>query len=80
MTDATTKKPLRVSVDGTAGPYILVPGEQLAEVERLLRSHGVRCWTDGNAISLNDAPAVGVINLGRRGNAVAVQSLLDAHP
>ncbi len=78
MADAATKKPLRVSTDGTAGPYILVPVSQLDEVQRLLDTRGFRYWVEENAISLNGAPEIAVINLGRGGDASAVQALLDS--
>jgi hypothetical protein len=78
MTDVTTKKPLRVSTDGTAGPYIRVPVSQLDEVRRLLDSRRIDYWVEENAISLDGAPEVAVINLGRRGDAAAVQAVLDS--
>jgi hypothetical protein len=78
MTDATTKKPLRVSTDGTAGPYIMVPVIQLDEVRGLLDSRRIGYWVEEEAISLNGAPEVAVINLGRGADAAAVQVILDS--
>ena len=78
MTDVTTQKPLCVSTDGTAGPYIMVPVSQLDEVRRLLNGRRIGYWVDENAISLNGAPEVTVINLGRSGDAAAVQAILDS--
>jgi hypothetical protein len=80
MTDTMTQKPLRVSTDGTAGPYIMLPVNQLDEVRRLLDSRHVGYWVEENAISLNGAPETAVINLGRGGNAATVQDLLDSVP
>ncbi|MEI8371483.1 MAG: hypothetical protein WCJ35_01480 [Planctomycetota bacterium] len=77
MTDTTTKKPLRVSTDGTAGPYIEVPVSQLDEVQRLLDSRHIGYWLDEHVISFNGAPEEAVINLGRGGDAAAVQAILD---
>ncbi|HEY8667701.1 MAG TPA: hypothetical protein VIL86_13630 [Tepidisphaeraceae bacterium] len=77
MTDATTQQPLRVSTDGTAGPYIMVPVSQLDEVKRLLDDRRIRYWVEENAISWDGAPYVAVINLGREGDADAVQTILD---
>jgi hypothetical protein len=77
MTDATTQQPLRVSTDGTAGPYIMVPVSQIDEVKRLLNDHCIRNWVDENAISVDGGPYISVINLGREGNAQAVQAILD---
>ena len=42
MTDATIKKPLRVSTDGTAGPYIRVLVSQLDHIRQLLDRRGIR--------------------------------------
>jgi hypothetical protein len=78
MTDATTQQPLRVSTDGTAGPYILVPLSQLNEVKRLLDDQRIRYWVEENAISLDGAPYIAVINLGREGAVDAVQTILDS--
>ena len=78
MTDATTHQPLRVSTDGTAGPYIMVPMSQLDEVKRLLDDRCVRYWVEENAISWSGSPYIAVVNLGRTGDADAVQSILDA--
>lgn len=78
MTDATTQKRLSVSTDGTAGPYIMVPVSQLDDVKAILTRHRVRYWVEENAISLNGAPEIAAINLGRGANATAVQDILDS--
>jgi hypothetical protein len=78
MTDITTNSPLHVSTDGTAGPYIMVPVSQLDEVRRLLDSHSIVYWVEENAISVDGAPEIAVIDLGRGGDAAAVQTLLDS--
>jgi hypothetical protein len=78
MTDATTQKALRVSTDGTAGPYIMLPVSQLEDVRRLLDSRHIGYWVEENAISLDGAPEIAVINLGRGGNAASVQVVFDS--
>jgi hypothetical protein len=78
MTDTITKKPMRVSTDGTAGPYIMVPVSQLDDLRRLLDGRGVRYWVEEHAISLNGGPETTVVNLGREGDARAVQAILDS--
>ena len=80
MTDAATNQRLRVSTDGTAGPYIMLPVSQLDDVRKLLDSRGISYWVGENAISLNGAPEIAVINLGRAGDALGVQTLLDSAP
>lgn len=77
MIDVITKKPLSVIPDSRAGPYIRVPATQLKQVEELLSKNGISFWTDENIISFDGRPAVGVINLGRRGDAHHVQAVLD---
>ena len=78
MTDTTTQKPLRVSTDGTAGPYIMLPVSQLDELRQILDSRRIGYWVGENAISLDGAPEVVVVNLGRGGDAAAVQAILDS--
>jgi len=80
MNDTTTNKPLSVSQDGTAGPYIMVPVAQLDEVCRLLDGQRVRYSVVENAISLDGEPEVAVIDLERSANAEAVQQILDSVP
>ncbi|MBI2823380.1 MAG: hypothetical protein HYX69_01675 [Planctomycetia bacterium] len=77
MIDAKTNKPLHVSTDGTAGPYIMVPRSQLEELKQLLNNHSVPYWVDEDAISLDGAPAIAVVNLGRGTDADAIQGILD---
>ena len=77
MIDTSTKKPLYVSRDGNAGPYIMVPVQQIDEVRTLLDAYRIPYWVDENAISLDGKPEVTVINLGHRADAAAVQDILD---
>ncbi len=77
MIDAITRNPLRVSTDGTAGPYIMVPVSQLDEVRQLLEKNRIRCWVEEDVISLNGAPEVAVVNLGPVADVTAIQAILD---
>jgi len=77
MTDISTNKPLIVSTDGSAGPYIMVPLDQLDDVRRALDENNIRYWVDEAAISMNDKPFIATVNLGRAGDAGAVQAILD---
>lgn len=56
----------------------MVAVSQLGEVKRLLESKRIRYWIEENAISWEGAPYVAVINLGRDGDADAVQAILIA--
>lgn len=77
MIDIRTEDQLRVSTDGTAGPYIMVPVSQLEDTQRLLDDRSIKFWVDEDVISLNGAPEVAVINLGRGADAQAIQAILD---
>jgi hypothetical protein len=80
MIDTTTRQPLYVSTEGDAGPYIMVPVDQLKRVIPLLDTHKVPYWVDEEAISLDGKPEVAVINLGKGSNPATVQGLLDSIP
>jgi hypothetical protein len=78
MKDVATKKSLYVSSDGAAGPYIMVPVCRLDDLRQLLDRHRVPYAVDEDAISLNGAPELAIVNLGRGGDAKGVQKLLDS--
>lgn len=78
MTDTATGRPIRVSTDGTSGPYIMVSVQLLEKVRRLLVEHDVPHWVDHQAISVDGRPPVTVINLGRKVDYRRAQDLLDA--
>ena len=77
MIDEMTKDGLRVSTDGIAGPFLMVPVTQLDAVLAVLNRHKVRYWVDADAISLDNEPATTVINFGRAGEAVRIQAIVD---
>ena len=78
MIDTTTRTPLRVSTDGDAGPYIMVPVAQLEKVKALLDTHDVPYWVDEEAISLDGKPEITVINLRHRTDPERIQHLLNS--
>jgi hypothetical protein len=80
MNDAMTRKRLHVSTDGGVGPYIMVPFSQLADVRQVLDDHGIRYVVEEDVISLDGAPEVAVIDLGRAANADEIQAILDTVP
>ena len=77
MIDEMTKTTLRVSVDGTAGPYLMLPLAQLESLVHRLELHKVRFWVDADAISLDGEPFVTVINFGKSGDPIQIQAILD---
>ena len=78
MRDSVTQERMVISSEGTGGPYVMVPLEQLDAVEAILRGSQISYWVDSDAISLDGKPEVAVINLGRGANEAQVQRLLDA--
>ena len=78
MIDITTKEPLQVSTDGGAGPYILLPLDQVKEVQQILVAHGIHHTVEEDAISMDDEPFIATIDLGRGADADAVQAILDS--
>lgn len=77
MTDITTNRPLQVSTDGTAGPYLMVPLDQLKAVRTILNDHQIVHWADEGAFSLDNEPYIAVVNFGRSGDAKQIQAILD---
>ena len=77
MLDVSTKKPLYVSTDGDAVPYIMVPVQQIGEVCALLDANEIRYWVDEDAISIDGKPEVTVVNLKHGVDTHALQALLD---
>ena len=77
MIDVTTRKPLYVSTDGTAGPYIIVPESQLDRLGKLLDQHNIHHYIEENIISIDGKPEIAVVNLGRGADGSAVQAILD---
>jgi hypothetical protein len=77
MIDVSTKKPLYVSTDGDAGPYIMVPVQQIEDVRTLLDANNISYWVDEDAISLDGKPEVTVVNLAHGSDAASVQKILD---
>lgn len=77
MIDVIHRRSIRVSTEGGAGPYIMVPFSQLEEVRAQLTANNVRYWVDDEVLSLDGGPEIAVVNLGRDCNAAHVQELLD---
>ena len=77
MIDVSNRRPLYVSTDGDAGPYIIVPVQQVNDVRALLDANSIPYWVDEDAISLDGNPEMTVVNLGRDADAGTVQDILD---
>ncbi len=77
MIDVMTRKRLHVSTDGGAGPYIMLPFAQLADLRKALDHHGIRYSVEEDVISLDGAPEIAVIDLGRDADVSSIQAILD---
>ncbi len=80
MIDVTTRKPLRVSTDEIAGPYLMLPFSQAPEVEQVLEARGIRHRVLEDVISFNGGPEEATIVFGRGADPGAIQAALDSIP
>ena len=78
MVDVTTSKPLRVSTDGTAGPYLMLPLDDVVRVKVLLDAHGIYHAVEEDAISIDGSPYITVIDFGLEADADRIQSIFDS--
>jgi hypothetical protein len=65
---------------GPARPRADLPRDRPAQLDAvlaLLDRHEMRYWVDADAISLDNEPAVTVINFGESGDAARIQAILD---
>lgn len=69
--------PLKVSTDGTAGPYIIVTPEQLGQVVVALREAEIVFRVDEDALLTGGTPALVVIDLGSAADVNRIQRVLD---
>ena len=78
MIDTETRQRILVHSEGTGGPYIMAPIDQVGAIEQLFLDNQVPFWVDADAISLDGNPAISVVNLGRGADVARIQQLLDA--
>ena len=78
MTDAFTKQPLRVAKTGTAGPYVIVPLDQLPALKATLDRHEVSYWVHETAIALDGRNYSVVVDFARNADPQQIQAILDA--
>jgi len=70
-------KPIKVGTT-SAGPYIRITVDQLERLKQLLTAHDVKFWVDHYAVSIDGLPAVTDVNLGRKGDPIRAQAILDS--
>jgi hypothetical protein len=78
MIDIETRTPLRVSTEGDAGPYLMLPLDQLPDVQRVLAENDIAHTVEDDAIQLDDKPVIAIIDFGVDADVARIQSVLDA--
>jgi hypothetical protein len=78
MIDIETQTPLKISTDGDAGPYLMVPLNQLHEVRRVLERNGIKHVIEDDAIQWDDKPVIAVIDFDYHADVAKIQEALDA--
>ena len=56
----------------------MLPLDQVADIEGILRSGNIPFWVDSDAISVDGEPAIIVVNLRSEADVNRAQHLLDA--
>jgi hypothetical protein len=79
MIDIELHTPLLIRTEGNAGPYLLVPIQQIENVEAVLRAARIAFSISRDAVQLNGHDAIALVDFGRRADAAAIQAVLDAH-
>ncbi len=79
MIDVELNQQLIVHTEGNAGPYLMVPLQQLPAVQGVLTAAGVNFSVSRDAIQLGGHEAVVLIDFGRRADATRIQAVLDAN-
>ncbi len=77
MPTSEINAPLKVSTDGTAGPYVIVTPGQLRHVVAAFRDEGIDFQVDEEAVLSGGTPALAVIDLGSGADVERVQRVLD---
>jgi hypothetical protein len=77
MPTSDTNDPLKVSTDGTAGPYVIVTPEQLGPVVLAFREEGLDFHVVEDAVLLRGAPALAIIDLDQGADVEQIQGILD---
>jgi hypothetical protein len=78
MIDTETQAPLKISTDGDAGPYLMVPLNQVPAVHHVLEENGIAHAIAEDAIQWDDRPAIAIIDFDVRADVARIQAILDA--
>jgi hypothetical protein len=78
MIDIETHERLLVNTEGDAGPYLMVPLDQLPDVRRVLEQKRIPHTIVEDAIGIDDMPVIAIVDFGRTADPVTIQAALDA--
>lgn len=78
MIDIETQERMTVHTEGTAGPYIMVPLDQLDNVLNVLTQAGIGHSVSADAIQLDGRPVIAVVDFGKAADPRRIQTVLDA--
>jgi hypothetical protein len=79
MIDLELNRQLTVHTEGDAGPYLMVPLQQLQAIREIFRIAGIGFSVSRDAIQIDGHDAIALIDFGRRADALRIQAVLDAH-
>lgn len=78
MIDVETHSSLEVRTEGDAGPFLMVPLTQLAELTEVLKRNGIAHSIAPDAISWDDEPFIAIVNFGNNIDPKHLQGVLDS--
>ena len=79
MIDIELNSRLVVRTEGDAGPYLMVPVQQLPMVEAIFAAAHISFSTSRDALQMDGHDAIAVVDFGRRADAPRIQAVLDQH-
>ena len=77
MWDHFTGDRVDVRVDAECGPYIMIEPAEIARVEELLRTNGIRFTLEDGANACVGTPEAAVIEFGSGADIEKIQRVLD---
>lgn len=79
MIDVELNDRLTVHTEGDAGPYLMVPIQQLAQVEAVLHNAHITYSLSRDVVQVDGHDADALIDFGRRADPARIQTILDNH-
>ena len=76
MIDSELHKPIEVFDGGGAGPYLMVPQEQVPAMTAALRGAGFSFWVGHQMVSIRGGPYIAFIHFRRGAEADRISEVL----